>query len=99
MAEPVDTYSDSFQINIGPYGCAFNFSLTGPMPQPVGTAPKIDRVATIRMSLEHLKAMTYILHRQIVLYESQAGVSVPLPVEVLRQMQVKQEDWQTFWHV
>ena len=98
MAEPCDTCADAFQINIGPYGCTLNFLLSSPMPPPPGTMTQGDRVASIRMSLEHLKAMTFVLHRHLIGYEQQAHISMPLPMEVLRGMQIREEDWQTFWH-
>jgi hypothetical protein len=49
------------------------------------------------MSLEHLKAMVFIMHRQLAGYEAQAHVTIGLPVEVLRAMQIRQEDWEAFW--
>jgi len=49
------------------------------------------------MSLEHLKIMTFLLHRQLLQYEQQSGVSIPLPVQILTALQIKQEDWQAFW--
>ena len=99
MAEAVDVYTDQFQINVAPYGCSLNFSLSQSTPSAPGSVPQADRVATIRMSLEHLKAMTFILHRQIVNYEKQVHISIHLPVELLTAMKVREEDWQTFWQV
>ena len=98
MAEPCDTYADAFGINIGPYGCTLNFLLSVPTPPGPGTISQGDRVASIRMSLEHLKAMTILLHRQLMGYEQQVHISIPLPMEVLRGRQIREEDWQTFWH-
>ncbi len=99
MAEAVDVYTDQFQINVAPYGCSLNFSLSQSTPSAPGSVPQADRVATIRMSLEHLKVMTFILHRQILNYERHVHVSIQLPVDVLRGMQIREEDWQTFWQV
>jgi len=98
MADPCDTYADAFGINIGPYGCTLNFLLSSPTPPAPGTISQGDRVASIRMSLEHLKAMTFVLYRQLIGYEQQAHISIPLPMEVLRGMNIREEDWQTFWH-
>ena len=99
MPEPADVYTDQFQVQIGPFGCSLNFSLSPSTPSAPGTVPQADRVGTMRMSLEHLKAMTFILHRQVVQYESQAHVSVQLPDAVLTGMKIRQEDWQAFWQV
>ena len=77
MPDPVDVYSDQFQINTGAYGCILNFFATSREPAAIGgVQPQPERVATIRMSLEHLKVMAFILHRQLTMYERTAGVHV-----------------------
>ena len=75
--------------------CTLNFLLSAPTPPAPGTLSQGDRVASIRMSLEHLKALTFVLHRHLIGYEQQAHISIPLPMEVLRGMQIREEDWQT----
>ena len=97
MPEPNDFYADQFQFHINAFGCSLNFQLTDPMPPSLGAPPQVDRVATIRLSVEHLKALTFILHRQIIAFEVQNQTAVGLPSETLRAMQVRQEDWQAFW--
>ena len=54
MAEAVDVYADQFQLNLGPLGCTLNFQVSGANPVAPGTMPPIERVATIRLSLQHL---------------------------------------------
>ena len=98
MADPIDVYADQFQIHLGVNGCIFNFSMSRPDPPPLGSPPQSERVATIRMSLEHLKMMTFLVHRQLCQFESQAGISIPIPVQVLSSLQIRQEDWQAYWH-
>jgi hypothetical protein len=98
MAETPDVYSDQFQVHLGPYGSTINFQLSGATPVAPGAPPQIERVATVRLSLEHLKAMVFILHRHLVAYETQAHLSISLPTEVLGAMQIRQEDWEAFWH-
>lgn len=97
MPEPVDVYADQFQINTGAYGCTLNFLASNPIPPAPGSAPQADRLATVRMSLEHLKIMTFILHRQLLQYETQTGVTIPIPVTVLNSLGIGPEDWQAFW--
>jgi hypothetical protein len=97
MAETPDVYADQFQLNLGPLGCTLNFQVSGANPVAPGVPPPIERVATVRLSLQHLKAMAFILHKQIVGYEAQAQVSTGLPVDVLRALQIRQEDWEAFW--
>ena len=98
MPEPIDVHSDQFQVTVGPYGCTLNFSLTSPTPPAPGSAPQAERVASVRMSLEHLKVMTFILRRHLMEYERASGVSIPLPIQVLNSLQIGPEDWETFWH-
>ena len=62
MAEATDVYADQFQLNLGPLGCTLNFQVSGANPVAPGSPPPIERVATIRLSLQHLKAMAFILH-------------------------------------
>ena len=98
MPDNNDFYADQFQVHIGPFGCSLNFQLTSTTPPPAGAPPQVDRVATVRMSLELLKALVFILHRQMVSYENQARLNVGLPSDILRAMQIREEDWQAFWH-
>lgn len=97
MPDPIDSYCDQFQVNIGPYGATLNFVLTAPTLPPPGQVPQSERVASVRMSLEHLKVMTYILSRNLTTYERQTKVEVQLPVEVLNALSIGIEDWEHFW--
>lgn len=97
VSEPIDVYSDQFQIHTGPYGCTLNFFATSPQLPAPGSAPQADRVASVRMSLEHLKVMTYILWRQLTEYERQTGIQVPVPQEVLNALRIGREDWDAMW--
>jgi len=99
MGEPADVYCDQFQINLNAYGCNLNFLISSHLPPAPGAVPQSERLATVRMSLEHLKIMTFLLHRQLLQYEQQSGVSIPLPVQILTALQIRQEDWQAFWQV
>jgi hypothetical protein len=93
----VDVYSDQMGLTLGPYGCAINFSQSLAVPPPGGVIGAGHPVATVRMSLEHLKVMTFLLRRQLLQYEQDRGIRVPVPVEVLNQLRVGPEDWQEVW--
>ncbi len=54
-------------------------------------------MATVRMSLEHLKVMTFILRRQLMQHERQTGTRIPVPIEVLNGLGISPEDWDAFW--
>lgn len=98
MSEKIDIYSDQFQINTGPYGSTLNFLLSQPTPPAPGTTPQAELLATVRMSLEHLKLMTFVLRNQILTHEEQTGTTIPIPPQVLNGLHIGREDWDSFWH-
>jgi hypothetical protein len=98
MPEDNDVFSDNFQVSIGPFGCTLNFQRTGATLVAPGVVPQVERIATVRMSVELLKAVAFLVHRQVMLYETQSHVSVGLPTQILQGMQIRQEDWEAFWH-
>lgn len=97
MPEPIDVYSDQFQVNIGPYGCTLNFMITNPTPPAPGSAPQAERLASVRMSLEHLKVMTFMLRQQVLQYERQTAIRIQLPIDVLNSLRISPEDWESLW--
>jgi hypothetical protein len=97
MPDPVDAYADQFQITLGPYGSTLSFLVSQATPPPPGASLQSDRVATIRMSLEHLKVMTFLLRRQVVQYERDRAIDVQIPQEILNSLRIGLEDWQAFW--
>ncbi len=97
MNEVADVYSDQFQLNLGPYGATLNFSLSDPTPPSPGSAPKMERKATVRLSLEHLKVMTFVLVRQIKQYENQTGADIRIPAQILNSIGISLEDWNFLW--
>jgi hypothetical protein len=97
MPEATDVYCDQFQMNIGPFGSTLNFSLSSPTPPAPGSPPQAERLATVRMSLEHMKVITFILRRQILEYERNSGVGVSLPSQLLNSLRISPEDWESFW--
>jgi hypothetical protein len=99
MTEPIDLYSDSFQLNTGPYGATLNFMLSPSAPPAPGKTPQPETLATIRMSLEHLKLMTFILRRQILHHEQQSGVNIQVPTQLLNSMRISPDDWDSLWKI
>ncbi len=97
MTEPIDVYADQFGLNMGAYGTALNFLVSSPTPPAPGSVPQSERLATIRMSLEHLKVMAFVIRRQILQYETQTGVNIQVPIEVLNSLRISREDWDTLW--
>jgi hypothetical protein len=97
MPDPVDVYADQLGINVGPFGCALNFSMSSPIPPAGGAIVPGQHVATVRMSLEHLKVMAFMLRRQLLQFEQGTGVRVEVPQEVLNQLRIGREDWDRHW--
>ena len=97
MSDIVDVYFDQFQVNTGPWGATINFQISSHQPPAPGSPPESQRVATARTSLAHLKAMTFILKRQLSLFEEENGVNVEVPTRVLAALGVAREDWDAFW--
>lgn len=97
MPEANDFYCDGFQMNVGPYGVTLNFSLSNPLPVAQGAPQPSDRMATMRMSLEHTKVMAFVLRRHLMKYERETGVNVQVPGGLLNSLQISPEDWQAAW--
>jgi hypothetical protein len=97
MAEPLDVYADQFQLSTAIYGATLNFLVSSPTPPAPGTAPPIERLATVRMSLEHLKVMAFILRRQVLQHEQQTGTTIQIAAQALNGLQIGLEDWERFW--
>jgi hypothetical protein len=97
MGEPIDVYSDQFQLNLGPYGSTLNFMVSSASPPAPGQVPQPEHKATIRMSLQHLKVMAFVISRQVVRLERETGVKTEIPLQVLNSMQISPEDWNSFW--
>ena len=97
MSDALDFYVDGFQIMTTAYGITLNLARSGSAAPRPGTPQQGELLATVRMSLEHLKLMTFVLHRQLHQHESEYSVAVQLPAAVLNSMQIGPEDWDRFW--
>lgn len=97
MPEPFDEYVDQITMGVNAYGIILNFRKTSAIPVAPGTSPIAVDVGSIRMSLEHFKVMAYLLKRQVNEVESQFGITIPLPPQVMNAMKIAPEDWDMFW--
>lgn len=96
--EMFDEYADQFTITITPFGANLSFAVREPHPS-AGRPPASRNLGTIRMSVEHLKTMVMIIRRQILLVESETGVRAEVPPNILNQLQIAPDDWNTFWRL
>ena len=97
MADPFDEYIDSFVMATGPWGASLTFRRSPSISGGPGSAVQPKDVGVIRTSLEHLKAMAYILRRQILEHEERNGVNIQVPITALNAMNIAPEDWDKFW--
>lgn len=96
MPEPFDVYADAFIVSITPFGANLSFEIREAHPSPNAPAP-LRRLGTVRMSVEHLKVMGMILRNQVRAVESQSGVKFEVDTQVLSQLRIPKEDWDSFW--
>ncbi len=96
MAEPIDTYCDQFLVTTTSWGANLSFLLNTPHPEPSKPVPA-ERVATIRMSNEHLKVMAMIIVRQIKKMEAETGVKCEVDRRLLNNLGIAPGDWEEFW--
>jgi len=97
MSEPFDEYIDGFSFGAGPYGAALNFQRTAARPTAPGSMPRVEEVGSVRMSLEHLKMMAFVMKRQVDDVEKQLGIEIPVAFQLLNALKISPEDWQGFW--
>ena len=96
MPEPFEIYTDSFTVTVSAWGANISFDLREAHPEST-SIKQPERLGTVRMSNEHLKALTYILRRQVLQFENAEGVRCDVPTQVLSQMRIAREDWDAFW--
>ena len=93
MAEEIfEGYSDTFEVVSNPYGMVVNFNLSPPSMRVDG-----KEVARIRVSWEMAKVLVYLMTRHIKKREVHTGVSYPIPVEILNNLKIAKDDWDSLW--
>lgn len=97
MPEPFDEFVDQFMMALTPYSASLTFQRTPPQPPAPGVAAVNQSVGVVRMSLEHLKVMIFLMKKQLEQAEHQMGISIPVSVTVLNNLQIGPEDWESFW--
>jgi hypothetical protein len=86
MPDPVDIFADGFNVQVAALGCVMHFNLTVPGAPPAEdpTALLPSRtVATVRVTPEFLKGMTFLLRENIRRYEQGAGFKIELPPDIM----------------
>jgi hypothetical protein len=97
MAEPFDYYTDSMEVSSSLVGSSLTFGVqhaTSAGPDQVGS---VNYFGTLRMSVEHLKIMTFIIKRHLMRHEHSVSVTYDVPQEALRLLQIDPDEWKAFW--
>ncbi len=98
MVEPINIYSDQFMVTTTSWGANLSFLVNTPHPESTKPIPA-ERLATIRMSNEHLKVMAMVLVRQIKKMEGETGIKIDVDSRVLNGLGIAREDWDEFWKI
>lgn len=90
---PLTAFFDGFNIDVGSWGVRLRFMLTD-------SAGQSRLVGDVTTSMEHLKVITFLLCRNILVYEKVAELEVKVPRKVLEQVLkgVPEAEWQNFWY-
>ena len=98
MAERFDVYSDSVGLSSSDWGSCLYINVQA-VPESHGGAPSPIpmHLGTVRMSNEHLKAVAFMLRRQIQQHEARIGVTYQVSDQVLAAMQISKDEWAAFW--
>ena len=96
MDETFDIYSDSFLVSLNAWGASLTFHLTDPHPSP-DVAREPVPLGTIRMSIEHLKVLAYMLRQYVISHEDFNDVDYDVPDTVLSQIGISRADWEASW--
>ena len=94
MPEPnyVDVYADRCNVVLLPFGASIVFSQTKMPPTANNLPPEAEHQVIVRMSIEHIKAMTMILWRQIRAYEDSIGHRTELCANILKDLGIPKRD-------
>ena len=87
-----DVYADQFLMTSNAWGVNLTFlrGAAHPAPNQPGAS---DAQATIRMSLQHAKAMVMLMKKQLKQWERDTGIEIMLPAQVYTGLGIAREDW------
>jgi len=91
-----DVFADRFNVSAHPYGCSLRFFESEPDRWGQEQAPVGMKVAGVRMTVEHLKAVVYLGWQHIMEMERTLGVRHDLPAALMDK--ITPEGWRAFWY-
>jgi hypothetical protein len=90
--EPFDEFSDSIALRGDPYGFQVTF-----LRRPSTGENSPTTLGTIRLTMEHLKVISYMCWLQVVNMQRELGVPLDVPSVLLEAGGVNAEAWDAFW--
>lgn len=87
-------YSDQFAAAVNPWGAIFVFAklMISEAPGPGARPQRSEAQATVRMSLQHAKAMTMSMRRALKQWEAD-NVEITIAPVALASLDMTAEDW------
>lgn len=83
-----DYYGEVFNIMTTPWGASITFGVGPHKPKEEG-----HDVCVVRLSHETAKSLAMLLRKQLKVYERETHTSIALPLDVMNQLGMSQEDW------
>jgi hypothetical protein len=95
--EVPDLFIDRFIVESTPFGATLNLMRSAPGTEtgPSGTK---ETMAYVRMTVEHLKAFTFMLWRHVVSSESGFAIKFDMPDGMLEEAGITRAQWNAFWY-
>jgi len=88
---PFDIYVDDFSMELGAYGAALTLR-TGNGPRETALTH-----GKVRMSIEHMKVLTYQMFRLVQQVEHEQVIVYPLSEKALKSLNINDDAWMEFW--
>lgn len=85
IQQPVAQYADVFDVTLSPYGASFRFGVRGAV-DPKTKQQSFELVTRINMSLQHLKAMSFVICKELLRHEKNMNTIVALPDATISQL-------------
>ena len=91
----ISPYADVLSVSHNAWGACIAFGVHD-MAQEKGTNV-VREVSRIYMSHAHIKALAFVLHREVAAIEKHLGSKIPIAPDVFEVLKIAPEYWEFFW--
>ena len=91
----IGPYADVFSLSHNAWGACIAFGVHDMAPEK-GKAV-VREVSRVYMSHAHIKAMAFVLHREVGAIEKHLGSKIPIAADVFDVLKISPEFWEFFW--